>query len=153
MEHMEHMDDERLKRLASFELSVALGIAYEEVSRRQVVATMPVTPLHHQPFGYLHGGVNVFLAETVAGVGAFLFCPPGKAAFGLEINANHMRPVQAGVLRAVARPLHVGRSTQVWEVKISDDQERLVCASRCTLSVVEVGPGLGAPVWQPEASV
>jgi uncharacterized protein (TIGR00369 family) len=80
----------------------------------------------------------VVLAETVAGMGGFLNCAPGKAAFGVEINANHLRPVRAGTLRAVSVPLHIGRSTQVWEVKIFDEQEELVCASRCTMANVDL---------------
>jgi uncharacterized protein (TIGR00369 family) len=90
----------------------------------------------------MHGGVSLVLAETVAGMGGFLNCPPGQAAFGVEINANHLRPVQTGVLRAVSTPLLVGRSTQVWEVKIWDEQERLICASRCTMANIDLAQPL-----------
>jgi uncharacterized protein (TIGR00369 family) len=131
------MSREELRQVA-FELSKALNIAWEELGQERVVATMPVTPFHHQPFGYLHGGVSVVLAETVAGMGGFLNCAPGKAAFGVEINANHLAPVQEGVLRAVSVPLHIGRTTQVWEVKIFDEQGKMVCASRCTMANVDL---------------
>lgn len=113
-----------------------LGIEMQEASADRVVATLQVTPDHHQPFGYLHGGVSVVLAESVASVGGYLRAPEGKAAMGLEINANHVRSVKEGLLTATGTPLHTGRTTQIWEIKIRDDRERLVCISRCTLAVV-----------------
>ena len=119
-------------------LSTALGIELQELTPQRVVATMPVTPQHHQPFGFLHGGASVALAETVASIGGYLNCPPGKGAFGLEINANHVRPVREGLLTATATPLHLGRTTHVWDVKITDERNRLVCVSRCTVAVVDV---------------
>jgi len=119
-------------------LDKTLGIEYEELTADRVVATMPVGPRVHQPLGYLHGGASVVLAESVASMGANATAfPQGKAAFGLEINANHLRPVREGVLRAVAAPLHKGRTTHVWEVRISDEAGRLVCAARCTLALVD----------------
>ncbi|NBC00153.1 MAG: hotdog fold thioesterase [Bacteroidetes bacterium] len=113
-----------------------LGIEMQEASADRVVATLRVTPDHHQPFGYLHGGVSVVLAESVASVGGYLRAPEGKAAMGLEINANHVRSVKDGLLTATGTPLHTGRTTQIWEIKIRDERERLVCISRCTLAVV-----------------
>ncbi len=120
-------------------LAGLLGIEFEEVEDERAVATMPVTAQHHQPLGYLHGGASVVLAETVASVAGTASSLPEKVAFGLEINANHVRPVQAGTLRAVAERLHAGRTTQVWQVRISDDAGRLVCVSRCTLALVPAG--------------
>ena len=117
-------------------LAKTLGIKFRELTPARVVATMPVTPLHHQPLGYLHGGASVALAETVASVGAFLNCPPEMVAFGQEINANHLRPVREGTLLAISTPLHIGRTTQVWDVKIYDEHDKLVCVSRCTVAVV-----------------
>ncbi|MEM6648333.1 MAG: hotdog fold thioesterase [Bacteroidota bacterium] len=114
-----------------------LGIVFAKLDADEVVATMPVTPRHHQPFGVLHGGASVVLAESIASVGGTLNCGPGKAAFGLEINANHVRSVRDGVVRGVGTPLHRGRTTQVWDVKLYDDRDRLVCVSRCTLAVVD----------------
>jgi 1,4-dihydroxy-2-naphthoyl-CoA hydrolase len=119
-------------------LAKTLGIEVVELTPERVVATMPVTPRHHQPFGYLHGGASVALAETVASLGGSLNCPPGIAAFGMEINANHLRPKREGLLTAVGTPLHRGRTTQVWEVKIYDEEHILICAARCTLAVVAV---------------
>jgi uncharacterized protein (TIGR00369 family) len=117
-------------------LNQTLGIELRELTLTRVVATMPVTPRVHQPLGFLHGGASLALAETVASAGAFLHCPPGKIAFGQEINANHLRPVRAGVVTAIGTPLHAGRTSHVWEVKIYDDAERLICISRCTVAVV-----------------
>lgn len=115
-----------------------LGIEFETATAQQVVATMPVDHRTHQPFGILHGGASVVLAETVASVGAALNAGPGRTAVGMEINANHMRPKRSGRVRAVGTPAHVGRNTTVWEVRISDEQDRLVCLSRCTLAYVDV---------------
>jgi len=115
-----------------------LGIEYVETKPERVVMTMPVDVRHQQPLGYLHGGVNVVLAESVATVGAWLNCPPGKVAFGSEINASHLRPKRSGTLTAVGTPIQVGRTNQVWEVQIHDEDEKLVCVSRCRLAVVDV---------------
>jgi uncharacterized protein (TIGR00369 family) len=115
-----------------------LGIEMDTMSPERVTATMPVTPDHHQPFGRLHGGVSVVLAESAASVGGHLAAPDGHTAVGVEINANHVRAVREGQLTATATPLHTGRSTQVWAIKIRDADDRLVCASRCTLAVVPI---------------
>lgn len=120
---------------ASGGLCGLLGIETDEATAGRVVATMPITPRHHQPFGYLHGGATVALAETVASIGANLASPDDHVAFGMEINANHLRPVREGRLHAEALPVHVGRTSQVWEVKVRDEQDRLICVSRCTLAV------------------
>ncbi|AEV16689.1 MAG: PaaI family thioesterase [Thermus sp.] len=121
-------------------LDQTLGVRYLKLTPEEVVAELPVGPKVHQPFGFLHGGATVALAESVASVGGFLNCPPGHAAFGLEINCNHIRRKSSGTIRAVGRPLHRGRTTQVWEVKVYDEEERLVAASRCTLAVVPLEP-------------
>ena len=117
-------------------LGTTLGMEITEASGTRCVATMPVEPRHHQPLGYLHGGASVALAETVASVGAYLAAPEGHTAFGMEINANHLRPKQDGTLTAVGTPVYVGRSTQVWQVEIHDERGKHVCTSRCTLAIV-----------------
>jgi uncharacterized protein (TIGR00369 family) len=124
-------------------LAAALGIRTEERTRERVVMTMDVTPRVHQPHGLLHGGASVALAETAASVAANMNCDAESVALGQEINANNVRGVREGTIRAVATPLHIGRSSQVWSVEIRDKEERLVCVSRCTLAVVK-RPG-GAP--------
>jgi 1,4-dihydroxy-2-naphthoyl-CoA hydrolase len=114
-----------------------LGIEYVELEADRVVMTMPVDARHRQPLGYLHGGASVVLAETVATVGAWLNCSPGKVAFGSEINASHLRPKRSGTLTGIGAPIQVGRTNQVWEVRIHDEDEKPVCAARCRLAVVD----------------
>ncbi|MEB3197768.1 MAG: hotdog fold thioesterase [Candidatus Sericytochromatia bacterium] len=117
-------------------LTDVLGIELLAVGRDLVRARMPVTRAVHQPFGLLHGGASVVLAETVASIGAWMNVDQQREiAVGLEINANHLRAVRDGSVSAEARPIHRGRTTQVWEVHIRDAKDRLVCISRCTLAV------------------
>ena len=114
-----------------------LGIEYVGLEPERVVMKMPVDGRHVQPLGYLHGGASVVLAETVATTGAWLNCPPGKVAFGSEINASHLRPKRSGTLTAVGTPVQVGSTNQVWEVFIHDEDDKPVCVSRCRLAVVD----------------
>lgn len=124
-------------RLEGRGLAATLGITFDELTRERVVARMAVGPRVHQPFGLLHGGASVALAETVASVGAWLHVDQAReAAVGLEINANHVRGLREGTVIATGTPAHVGRSTQVWDVRIADEAGRLVCVSRCTIAVV-----------------
>ena len=108
-----------------------------EATVDRVVATMPVQAKVHQPFGLLHGGASVALAETVASLGAYLnVMDSGMGAVGLEINANHLRGKRDGIVTATATPIHKGRSTHVWHVEIRDEDGKMVCVSRCTLAIV-----------------
>jgi 1,4-dihydroxy-2-naphthoyl-CoA hydrolase len=117
-----------------------LEIKVLEASPERVIATMPVQPKVHQPFGLLHGGASVALAETVASIGAFLsVAEQGMVAVGLEINANHLRGVREGIVTATATPIHKGRSTQVWQIEIKDENDKMVCISRCTLAIIPGG--------------
>lgn len=119
-----------------------LDIRFLEMTKERVVASMPVGPKVHQPFGLLHGGASVVLAETVASMGACLQLDQSKeTAVGLEINANHLRGKREGMVTGTATPIHVGRRTQVWNVQITDEDHNLVCISRCTLAVVPVTAG------------
>ena len=98
---------------------------------------MPVDARTHQPFGLLHGGASVALAETVASLGAALHVDRSRAGVvGIEINANHVRGIRTGTVTATATPLHVGRTSQVWSIDIVDESGRRICVSRCTLAVV-----------------
>ncbi|AET67421.1 hypothetical protein Desor_1785 [Desulfosporosinus orientis DSM 765] len=120
-------------------LMETLGIEIVELEEDRVVATMPVMGATRQPFGRLHGGASVALAETVASVGTYnLIDRDHQQAVGLEINANHLRGISEGLVRAVAVPLHKGRRTMVWDIKISDDEERLICVSRCTVAIIDL---------------
>ena len=108
---------------------------------------MPVDHRHLQPLGFLHGGGSATMAESVATVGAWLNCPPGKMALGSSVNASHLRSKRSGgQLWAVGIPDYVGPEKQVWEVDVRDESGERVCASRCTLAVVNLDPGfpLGA---------
>ena len=119
-------------------LPTTLGIEMLELSGERVVATMPVDDRTRQPFGILHGGASIALAETVASFGAVALIDRERyMAVGQEINGNHLRPKLDGIVRAVGTPVHVGRTTQVWSIEIRDEQDRLVCISRCTMAIVE----------------
>lgn len=113
-----------------------LGIAFTEVGDDFLRATMPVDARTIQPYGLLHGGASVLLAETLGSSAGNLCVPEGARVVGIEINANHLRAVTGGYVTGTARPLHVGRSTQVWEIRIEDGEGRLACVSRLTLAVV-----------------
>ncbi|KKK39320.1 esterase [Mesobacillus campisalis] len=117
----------------------SLGIEIIELQKGRVVATMPVDDRTRQPFGLLHGGASVALAETVASVGAYELVDKEKeAVVGLEINANHIRAKRDGIVTATGTALHQGRTTMVWEIKIEDEESKLVCVSRCTIAVIKV---------------
>ena len=123
--------------LASSGMQGTLGIVVVELTDERVVATMPVDDRTRQPFGILHGGASITLAETVASLGA-----AGRidrehfVAVGQEINGNHLRPKSDGVVTATGVPVHVGRASQVWSVEIRDEEGRMVCISRCTIAIV-----------------
>ena len=126
--------------IAARGMAGVLGIELHELTPTRVVATMPVDDRTRQPFGLLHGGASIALAETVASLGAASSIDRARfAAVGQEINGNHLRPKTDGVVRATGVPVHVGRTTQVWSIEIRDERERLVCISRCTMAIVEIG--------------
>lgn len=114
----------------------ALGIRVTEVGPDYLRGTMPVDARTFQPYGLLHGGASVLLAETLGSSAGTLCCGPDEMCVGVEINANHLVAVRGGHVTGTARPLHVGRRTQVWEIRIEDDTGRLACISRLTLAVV-----------------
>jgi len=121
----------------------SLGIVFTEIGADFVRATMPVDARTRQPFGLLHGGASVLLAETLGSMAGGLCVMPKQHVVGVEINANHLRGVRAGVVTGTARALHVGRSTHVWEVRIEDERGHLVCISRMTLAVIPAPDGAG----------
>jgi len=117
-------------------LMEALGIEAAEIGPDRVVCTMPVDHRTRQPFGFLHGGASLALAETAASIGTLANLDPERElAFGMEINANHLASVSGGRVTAVAVPLHKGRTAMVWDIRITDERGRLVCVSRCTVAV------------------
>ena len=113
-----------------------LGIEFTAIGENFIVAKMPVDHRTHQPFGLLHGGASCVLAETLGSVAGSLCVEAGKEyVVGLEINANHIRSVKTGFVYGKTTPIHIGKSTQVWEIKITSEEEKLVCISRLTLAV------------------
>jgi 1,4-dihydroxy-2-naphthoyl-CoA hydrolase len=128
---------EELTERGSRTLPGYLGIRIIEVGPDFLRATMPVNEHTHQPFGVLHGGASVALAETVGSMASMLCVDSGYLALGQDINANHLRKVSSGLVTATARPFHLGRTSHVWHIEIRDEQQRLVCVSRLTMAVVE----------------
>jgi 1,4-dihydroxy-2-naphthoyl-CoA hydrolase len=128
---------EELNALTHDTLAAHVGIRFTEIGPDYLRGTMPVDARTHQPMGLLHGGASVVLAETLASVGGMLALREGGVSVvGLEINANHLRGVRSGVVTGTARPVHVGRSTQVWDIRIESEDGAPVCVSRLTLSVL-----------------
>jgi 1,4-dihydroxy-2-naphthoyl-CoA hydrolase len=118
-------------------MMTTLGIRITEIGDDYVRGTLPVDARTHQPYGLLHGGASVALAETLGSFAAMLTLDPAReAAVGLDINANHVRGVKSGIVTGTARALHLGRSTQVWEIRIEDEHGKLVCISRLTMAVI-----------------
>ncbi len=114
-----------------------LGIQWTELGEDHLKAIMPVDHRTRQPYGFLHGGASCVLAETIGSVGSAMVIDHNRFyCVGLEINANHIRTVREGVVTAIAKPLHLGTSTHVWDIKIFDEREKLVCASRLTVAVL-----------------
>jgi uncharacterized protein (TIGR00369 family) len=114
-----------------------LGIEFTDLGADYLAGRMPVDGRTRQPFGILHGGASVLLAETLVSCAATFVVAPGKLCVGMEINANHLRPVTTGWVVGTVRPVSLGRRSQVWEVRIVDDDGKLVCISRCTIAVIE----------------
>ncbi|MFS1973271.1 hotdog fold thioesterase [Vibrio splendidus] len=112
-----------------------LNIVYTEVNDNSLAATMPVCHFTHQPLGMLHGGASVVLAETLGSLAANFCVPEGYYCVGLDINANHVRSMREGHVIGTAEPIHLGVSTQVWQINITDERQRLVCTSRLTIAV------------------
>ena len=115
-----------------------IGIELEELGADYLSASMPVDERTRQPYGLLHGGATVVLAESLGSIASFLTLDPAREyCVGLEINANHLRSVRSGRVTGTARPIHLGKTTQVWDIRVGDDQDRLVCVSRLTLAVLQ----------------
>ncbi|CAH0536871.1 hotdog fold thioesterase [Vibrio marisflavi] len=112
-----------------------LQIQYTDFDDNSISATMPVCSFTHQPLGMLHGGASVVLAETLGSVAANFCVESGAYCVGLDINANHIRSMRNGLVIGKAEPLHLGVTTQVWQINITDERDRLVCTSRLTVAV------------------
>ncbi len=115
-----------------------IGLVFTEVGPDYIKGTMPVDARTRQPYGLLHGGASCVLAETLGSVASALVIDQEKfICVGLEINANHIRGVREGIVTGIAKPLHIGASTHVWDIKIHDEREKLVCVSRLTVAILK----------------
>ncbi|SEV90383.1 1,4-dihydroxy-2-naphthoyl-CoA hydrolase [Chitinophaga sp. YR573] len=120
-------------------MSEALGMEFTEIGPDYLRMIMPVNNLTRQPYGLLHGGASAALAETVGSVGSWLIIDTTKQiCVGLDINANHIKGVKDGYVHAIARPLHIGSTTHVWDIRISDEHNKLVCISRLTVAIRDI---------------
>ncbi len=129
---------EQLNQISKNTLCQNLGIEIMRIGEDYIEARMPVDSRTIQPYGLLHGGASVALAETLGSFAAHCTVnDQNKYCVGLEINANHLKSVKSGFVTGVARPLHVGQRTQVWEIKITNEQNDLVCVSRITMAVID----------------
>jgi len=117
-------------------VSGLLGIEYLEIGDDFLVGRVPVNARTRQPYGLLHGGVSVVLAETLGSIGAYYSSPEGHRAVGLDINANHLKGVTEGWVTAIARPVHRGRTTQVWQIDMRNDAGEMSCVSRITMAIL-----------------
>tara|TARA_R110002095_G_scaffold169350_2_gene147033 strand:- start:710 stop:1081 length:372 start_codon:yes stop_codon:yes gene_type:complete len=115
-----------------------VGIKITNISGDSLTGTMPVDHRTKQPFGILHGGASVVLAESLGSLAGNMACSEGYGVVGVEINANHLRKETKGYVTGVARPIHIGRRTQVWDIVISNEDGKKVCVSRLTLAVIEL---------------
>ncbi|WP_337044550.1 PaaI family thioesterase [Emticicia sp. 17c] len=134
-----HLDFEKLKLVNTNSMGEHLGIEFVEIGEDYVTARMPVDHRTCQPFGILHGGASVALAETLGSIASFMTLddPTKQQAVGLEINANHIRSVSSGNwVYAKATPLHLGRTTHIWDIKITNEEQKLVCVVRFTVAIL-----------------
>ena len=130
------IDVEKLNRFSVNTMNEILGIKITEIGENYLKGTMPVDKRTHQAYGILHGGASAALAETLGSIGSVIVVDPEKyICVGVEINANHIRSVRDGIVTGTALPLHLGASSHVWEIKITDKNEKLVCVSRLTVFV------------------
>jgi len=132
----QRVDLETVNAWSARTLMQALDIRITEIGDDYLRGTMPVDDRTRQPYGILHGGASISLAETLGSTAAMLCCDDSRAAVGLDINANHLRAVREGIVSGTARPIHVGRSTQVWEIRIENEVGELTCIARLTMAVV-----------------
>lgn len=134
----EHATVDAVNALNTNTMAEALDIRFIEVGDNHIKATMPVNATTHQPYGLLHGGASAALAETIGSVASYLCIDIDKqVCVGIEINCNHIRSEKSGLVTATAEPLHIGATTHVWDIKIRNDREKLVCVSRLTVAILK----------------
>jgi 1,4-dihydroxy-2-naphthoyl-CoA hydrolase len=136
--HKKDLTLEQIIPLGVGTMSDHLGIEFTELGKDFLKGRMPVDHRTKQPYGLLHGGASCTLAETLGSLGAALSVDPTQYnCVGIEINANHIRSAREGFVTGIASPIHIGSSTQVWEIRIYDEKEKLVCVSRLTVAVIK----------------
>ena len=136
--HNPHLGLKDFELLGKQTMGEYIGIRFSEVGNNYLKATMPVDHRTQQPYGLLHGGASVALAETLGSVGAAMVIDPALfICVGQEINANHLRSVKSGYVTGITTPIHIGSSSHVWEIKIYDEAEKLVCISRITVAILK----------------
>ncbi|MEP4531570.1 MAG: hotdog fold thioesterase [Cyclobacteriaceae bacterium] len=133
----EGIDINAINQMSAQSMVGHLGIEFIECTTDHLTAKMPVNEKTIQPFGLLHGGASVALAETLGSVASNLLLEKGQMAVGLEINANHLRPAREGFVIGKATPIHVGRKTHVWSIEISDQNDKMICVSRLTIAIID----------------
>lgn len=134
----EELDLDRLNSMADGTLAAVLGMEFTDIGDNYLIAKMPVDHRTRQPFGILHGGASAALAETVGSMAGWLCINPDlKACVGLELNCNHIKSKTEGWIYAKAVPVHLGGSTQVWDIRITDERAQLICISRLTMAVIK----------------
>jgi 1,4-dihydroxy-2-naphthoyl-CoA hydrolase len=130
---------EDLATIAADTMADFLELKWVEIGDDFLKMSMPVNAKTRQPYGFLHGGASCVLAETIGSIGSALVIDRQKFyCVGLEINANHLRSVTDGIVIAIAHPLHLGKTTHVWDIKIYDDKDRLFCAGRLTVAILSI---------------
>ncbi len=129
---------EELTSLCNQTIAQLLDLKFIETGSNYIKATMPVDHRTHQPYGLLHGGASCVLAETLGSIASGHVIDPEKfICVGIEINANHIRSVRSGLVTGITTPIHIGASTHVWDIKIYDEREKLVCVSRLTVAILK----------------
>ena len=132
-----HPELSRLNALSKDTIIELLGIEYTELGNDFLQGTMPVDSRTHQPYGLLHGGASVVFAETLGSVAANLAVGDDKVCVGLEVNANHIRSIKKGTVTGKASAVHIGYSTQIWQIEICNERQQLICTSRLTVAVID----------------
>jgi 1,4-dihydroxy-2-naphthoyl-CoA hydrolase len=133
-----NIDIRAVNELGSGTMAETLEIRFTEIGENFLKATMPVGSITHQPYGLLHGGASAALAETLGSVASWLCIDiERQICVGIEINCNHIRGKKSGLVTGTASPLHIGKTTHVWDIRITDENERLICASRLTVAILK----------------
>jgi 1,4-dihydroxy-2-naphthoyl-CoA hydrolase len=136
--NLRNLNTDDLNRLSHNTMAETLDIQFTEIGEHYLVATMPVNNKTHQPYGLLHGGASAVLAETVGSVASSLFIDVEKQiCVGMEINCNHIRGKRDGIVTGTAKPLHIGSTSHVWDIRIKDERDKLICVSRLTVAILK----------------